>query len=96
MIIFLKDKKIVWKLNLDQTSIFSCPVCDNIENLFVTTLGGNLFCLNKDTGFIKWKFELDKPTFTSPIIFNSQIFLGTCGGIFYAISFDQKLVKPFC
>lgn len=80
----------MWKKVLDESSIFSGPTCDHENNVFVSTLGGALYSLDKNKGTTNWKFLLDKPSFTSPI-FNkdkTRIYIGSCGGNFYCISFD--------
>lgn len=86
----VEEKKLLWKINLDQSSIFSGPIIFK-DNLLVSTLGGNLFSLDCLTGFINWKFDFGKPTFTSPIINkeNGNIFIGTCGGQFYCLNNNE-------
>ncbi|CAF0724993.1 unnamed protein product [Brachionus calyciflorus] len=93
----LERKIIVWERVLDGSSIFSGPTCDNKTSLFVTTLGGRLFSLNKNSGEINWQFKLEKPIFTSAIIDSksSSLFLGTCGGYFYCIDFQGNLKWKF-
>ena len=88
----------VWQVGLDSSSVFSSPIChDQSDSLFVTTLAGGLFCLDKFTGEIIWSISLDKPVFTSPIVnsIDNRIFVGTCGGSFYCIDCDGKLVNFF-
>ena len=80
----------MWKKVLDESSIFAGPTCDHENNVFVSTLGGALYSLDKNKGTTNWKFLLDKPSFTSPI-FNknkTRIYIGSCGGKFYCISFE--------
>jgi outer membrane protein assembly factor BamB len=79
----------IWKKCLDASSIFSGPISDNLENLFVTTLGGSLFCLDCTEGDLKWSFKFDKAIFTAPIISNtnSLIFVGSCSGTFFCLDF---------
>ena len=87
-------KQLVWKINLDESSIFSGPIILNENQILVTTLGGCLFALNGLEGSIDWKLEFNKPIFTSPIInkTNSNIFLGTCEGKFYCLN-NRKIVN---
>ena len=87
----------IWRKNLDSSSIFSGPTCDATKSVYVSTFAGNLFSLDKNNGEVIWNFVLDKASFTSPIIDaqNSLIFLGTCGGTFYCINLDGNLVILF-
>ena len=90
-LLLFKERKVLWKITLDKSSIFSSPI--NFEDtIYVTTLGGNLFSLTSD-GSIGWKFELDKPVFTAPATSKSAVFVGTCGGSVYCISFNKTLVS---
>ena len=84
----------MWNHNLDSTSIFASPICDDASNLFVATLGGNLYCLNALTGLLQWSVKLGKPCFGTPTVSNSksQVFVGTCEGLFYSYSFDGTMV----
>ncbi|RNA26668.1 acyl- synthetase family member 4, partial [Brachionus plicatilis] len=93
----IQKKAIVWKKNLDNSSIFSGPTCDNQKSVYVSTLAGNLFSLDKDYGQVDWVYSLDKATFTSPIIDtkNCLILLGTCDGTFYCIDFNGNLQWKF-
>lgn len=83
----------LWKINLDHSSIFSSPA-NYGDTIFATTLGGNLFSIATD-GSIGWRFGLDKPVFTAPIISKSSVFIGTCGGSLYCIKFDKSLVSLY-
>ena len=89
-----KKKKILWKVVLDFSSIFSAPSCTE-STVFVTTLGGNLFSIDESDGSVNWKFRLDKPVFTSPVINEREktIFTGTCSGCLYCIQFNNELVS---
>ena len=89
-------KQLVWKINLDESSIFSGPIILNENQILATTLGGCLFVLNCLEGSIDWKLEFNKPIFTSPIIntTNSNIFLGTCEGKFYCLN-SREIVNNF-
>ncbi len=73
------------------------PICDNMRNLFVTTLGAKIFNLDSHSGLINWSLDLDKPIFTSPILNESHtaVFFGTCGCLFYKIDFEGKIVGKF-
>ena len=93
--LIIKNKKLLWKINLDLSSVFSSPICDQFDSVYTSTLGGNLFKVNKQNGQVIAQFELDKATFTSPVVnLNTQrIFLGTCGGTFYCLDFEISLVN---
>jgi outer membrane protein assembly factor BamB len=86
---------LIWKKCLDSSSIFSGPISDDLENLFVTTLGSSLFCLDSSNGEQKWSVKVEKPIFTAPIIskINCLIFFGSCAGKFYSINFYGQLVR---
>lgn len=76
----------MWKTNLDNASIFSSPVPAS-DYLFVTTLGGSVFLVDKLNGQVSDKLVLDKPVFTTPVLDDTgKIYIGTCGGVFYAIN----------
>ena len=88
----------MWKKLLDNSSIFAGPtICSDPKrpSVFVTSLGGSLFSVDKLDGQTNWRFVLDKATFTSPILNETEslIFVGTCGGTFVCVSFDGLLVS---
>lgn len=87
----------MWKKILDNSSLFAGPtICSDFKqpSVFATTLGGSLFSVDKLDGQTNWRFVLDKATFTSPILNETEslIFVGTCGGTFVCVSFDGLLV----
>ena len=85
---------VLWKHNLDSSSIFSGPVLSD-HNIFVTTLRGNLFSVSPTTGDVIWQCELGKPVFTSPVINSrtSRLFVGCCGGVLHCLTFDNNKVN---
>ena len=86
----------MWRILLDQSSIFSGPIIFK-DSLLVSTLGGNLFSLNSKCGDFYWKYEFGKPIFTSPAVNEKteNIFLGTCGNQFYCINNNKMVLKKF-
>lgn len=88
----------IWKHNLDSTSIFASPSIDEKSNiLFVATLSGGLFCLNAITGEIIWNAKLGKPCFGTPCLNKKkfQLFIGTCEGLLFCYTFDRTFVRFF-
>ncbi len=84
---------ILWKIHLDQSSIFSGP-STNESDIFVTTLAGSLYSIDV-SGPVNWLLELDKPVFASPVLNTSKslLFVGTVSGCLFCIQFDGIIVN---
>ena len=82
----VKAKIMVWRVNVDESSVFAGPTCHAAtRSVFATTLGGSVCRLDADSGAILWSRSLEKPIFTSAIISSDKasrlhLFVGDCGG----------------
>lgn len=57
----------------------------NGNSLYVTTMGGDLCCLDPGTGKIKWKFHTDGAVFSTPAISDGIVYFGSADHGVYAI-----------
>ncbi|MCM5662804.1 outer membrane protein assembly factor BamB family protein [Galbibacter mesophilus] len=57
------------------------------------TIGGELVCLNADTGKLIWQFELGSVTTTSPVVYNNIVYMGDWSNKVYAINADTGVLE---
>ncbi|MEM7324084.1 MAG: PQQ-binding-like beta-propeller repeat protein, partial [Actinomycetota bacterium] len=52
--------------------------------LIVPTDGGEVFGFHRDTGDVRWQFELDGPLWSSPVVVDDVYIQGDCNGVLHA------------
>jgi outer membrane protein assembly factor BamB len=88
-----RDGLLVWEKELG--GIESSPLRFGYR-LFVTTLGGDLYCLDKGTGAEVWRFETKQPIHSSPATDGKTVVFGCDDGHLYAVDLETgKLVWKF-
>jgi outer membrane protein assembly factor BamB len=64
------------------------------DTVIVTSDGGRLIALNRDTGALKWEVRLPGPLWASPVIVDDVLLLGDCNGFFHAFDVSNPDVQP--
>ncbi|KAG1964383.1 beta-alanine-activating enzyme [Pimephales promelas] len=76
-----------WQHYCGGGAVFSSP-CVHLSprHLYCCTLGGNLHCLNPDSGKVLWTYSGTVPFFSSPHCSDSSVFIGSVNGHIIGIS----------
>ncbi len=53
--------------------------------LYVSTMGGNLVCLDAKTGFKRWKFATRGSVFSTPLVTGGAVYFGSADHFIYAL-----------
>ena len=63
--------------------------------MYVTSAGGRLIALNKDTGAVLWERTLAGPAWASPVVVDDVLLIGDClEGSFHAFDVSDPTVAP--
>ena len=60
--------------------------------LYVTTMGGHVYCINPADGGVKWRFDAGGAVFSNPCIADGAVFFGSSDHHAYAV--DSTTGKP--
>lgn len=72
---------LLWKQSLSGGSVFASPaICYQPYQIYAATLDGLVAALSPETGAILWTSKLDKPIFSSPIIYDNAVGVCCVGG----------------
>ncbi|KAM3619691.1 uncharacterized protein V6R79_012033 [Siganus canaliculatus] len=76
-----KAQQCVWKRHCGGGAVFSSPYLHaSLRQLYVATLGGQLLCLDPDSGETLWSHHRDKPFFSSPDGSSDRVVIGSVDG----------------
>lgn len=80
----LVKKKIPWEFGDEDEGapFFSSPAAGN-GNVFIPSEDGVLYCINQQTGKLKWKFATGDEIKSSPVIAGDKVVLTSGGGYIY-------------
>ncbi|XP_054715509.1 beta-alanine-activating enzyme-like [Uloborus diversus] len=88
--------ELMWKKKISDGSIFSSPaICDENDSLCVATLDGVIALLRMDSGDMIWTYTYGKAIFSSPIIIESKIFIGSTDNFLLTFKLEGKLIYKF-
>ncbi|KAK6173896.1 hypothetical protein SNE40_017271 [Patella caerulea] len=82
----LEERGCRWKVCLLSGSIFSSP-CLHQGMVYIATLGGLLTAINICNGDVIWKYNINRPIFSSPTCLTNSILVSAVDGLVYAISY---------
>lgn len=82
---------LLWKFTFEDNDIVerSSPVVDNQGNVYVGTIKGYLYSIDKE-GNLNWKYNIGSKIETTPAVSNDTIYLSN-KGILYAINYNGTL-----
>jgi outer membrane protein assembly factor BamB len=72
------------KWNFTDRNAISSPLFSN-SYVYVSS-GANVYCLNASSGTEKWAFEIEGDEASSPVIADSQVYVGSVGSQYFAKS----------
>ncbi|CAF4419306.1 unnamed protein product, partial [Adineta steineri] len=80
--------KCIWKYGLNSSCASSPRLSSDNEYLYVATLNGNIFAFKSNDGILLWKQSLNKPIFSTILIWKEKFLLIGC--------VDEKLYCLSC
>ncbi|XP_029285860.1 beta-alanine-activating enzyme [Cottoperca gobio] len=91
-----KVQQCVWRRHCRGGAVFSSPYLHtSVRQLYVASLGGNLLCLNPDSGEVLWSYCRDVPFFSSPNASSGHVVIGSVDGNICCFSNTGTLVWQF-
>ena len=76
--------KTLWIYNTGSSIRWSSPaIVDN--ELFTGALNGKVYCLDAETGNLKWIFQIGGAIWSSPAVVNGALYVGSYDGKLYSI-----------
>ncbi|CAJ36365.1 PQQ-binding-like beta-propeller repeat protein [Methanocella arvoryzae] len=73
------------KLKVDLNSRVNAPVVSG-DNIYVGTQDGVLYCINRFSGNVQWKFETDGAIVSRPLVQLNTVYFGSADGNLYAVN----------
>ena len=87
---------LVWSLHDDRKSpggIWGTPALHK-DVLYVTTNGGQLMSVDRDSGQVLWSKQLEGPLWGSPVVVDDILIVGDCGGYLRAFGVQDPRIEP--
>ena len=85
---FDSNGQTLWQQNLDEPCYYGRPVYHE-GSLFLATAGGSLWKLDARTGYRIWRADLAGPSYATPLIHQSQIYIGDNSGTLQVVGADS-------
>ena len=90
------DDPVVWSFQettAEGAGLYGTPaVLDDV--VIVTSAGGRLIALDRDTGAVLWERTLGGPAWGSPVVVDDVLLIGDCDGGFHAFDVSDPTVAP--
>ncbi len=90
------DDPLVWSVhdNVGKLAgVWATPALHE-DVLYVPTDGGELLSIDRTTGEVRWRKQLQGPTWSSPVVVDDVLLQGDCLGNLFAYDVSDTLVEP--
>jgi outer membrane protein assembly factor BamB len=85
---------ILWTFDVE-SAMFSSPIIDNLDNIYIGTYGGKFFSINS-VGELNWSYEANSDISSTATMNNAgNIYFGTRNGKVYALSNSGSMQWTF-
>jgi outer membrane protein assembly factor BamB len=84
---------LIWSYELQKHVMGTCAISGG--TLFLADCGRKLHCLNPETGAPYWTHDIDGECWSSPLVADGKMYLGTRSGAFYifAATKEKRLIQ---
>jgi outer membrane protein assembly factor BamB len=65
----------------------------NGDSLYVSTMGGDLVCLDTQSGFVRWKYSTNGALFSTPLVVDGTVYFGSADHHVYALDAQRGTLK---
>jgi outer membrane protein assembly factor BamB len=86
------DNPLVWSLK-DDRGFWTTPALHK-DVVIAASDGGTVYALDRQTGVVRWTFELPPPTWQSAVIVDDTLIQGDCEGGLHAYDVSDTTVQP--
>ncbi|MCG8569084.1 MAG: PQQ-binding-like beta-propeller repeat protein [Spirochaetes bacterium] len=92
-----RNGQLLWKYSGQEKITGSANYFYQAKQLYLVfgTYGGQIICLNGQTGQKQWVYQIDNYINGTPAIFNNQIAIGGCDALLHVINTQGKLITSF-
>jgi outer membrane protein assembly factor BamB len=91
-----RDDPLVWSVD-DQgpqlSGVWATPALHR-DVLYVPTHGGELLAIGRQDGEVRWRIQLQGPTWQSPVVVDDVLVQGDCSGTLRAFDVSDTAVEP--
>ncbi|HZA79102.1 MAG TPA: PQQ-binding-like beta-propeller repeat protein [Acidimicrobiales bacterium] len=86
------DNPLVWSLK-DPGGFWTTPALHE-DIVIAASDGGTVYAVDRQTGAVRWQFELPPPTWQSAVIVDDVLIQGDCGGVLHGYDVSDTSVTP--
>ncbi len=86
------DNPLVWSLD-DDRGFWTTPALHK-DVVIAASDGGTVYAVDRQTGEVRWTFELPPPTWQSAVIVDDTLIQGDCNGGLHAYDVSDTTVAP--
>jgi outer membrane protein assembly factor BamB len=86
------DNPLVWSVK-DPGGFWTTPALHN-DVVIAAADGGTVYGVDRETGAVRWQFELPPPTWQSAVIVDDVLIQGDCSGVLHGYDVSDTSVAP--
>jgi outer membrane protein assembly factor BamB len=86
------DDPLVWSVH-DPAGFWATPALHE-DLVIVPADGGQVYGVERDTGDVRWTFDLSPPTWQSPVIVDDVLVQGDCSGVLHGFDVSDTAAAP--
>jgi len=79
----------IWSCTLDQPSVSTPAISSGL--IYITDCGKNLHCIDAENGRLYWTHKLKMDSWSSALVADSKVYVGSRGGDFWILETGKKL-----
>jgi outer membrane protein assembly factor BamB len=86
------DNPLVWSVK-DPGGFWTTPAIHK-DVVIAASDGGTVYAVDRETGAVRWQFELPPPTWQSAVIVDDVLIQGDCSGVLHGYDVSDTSVAP--
>jgi outer membrane protein assembly factor BamB len=86
------DTPLVWSV-ADPGGFWATPALHR-DVVIAPSDGGTVYAIDRQSGEVRWTFELPPPTWQSPVIIDDTLIQGDCNGVLHAYDVSDTAAAP--